>query len=350
MSMKLFISTVVLTLIVASWASAQNPNANTLATLAGYTGADREKILLEGAKLEGKVVWYTSLSGGSYKALAEAFEAKYPGVQTEVYRGAGSDLATRMTQEAQARRNIVDVLETTQDTLTSLGAARLFGAFNSPYIRNYPEQAREKADQGLFFWTIARESYVGLAYNKKKIPPAAVPKGFDGLLNPILKGQLAVGTGGTGARVMGAILKAKGEAFIKKLQGQEIRLFTFGSVPLLEQIAAGEISASPVIFQTNALEFAEKGAPIEWIPMELVPVNAGGVAIAAQPAHPHAALLMVDFLLGPEGQKILEKFKYGSAAKDYGFNRWYPEAGLTSDQYEQQLMKWEKLMKSIARR
>jgi ABC-type Fe3+ transport system substrate-binding protein len=101
----------------------------------------------------------------------------------------------------------------------SLCAARLLGAFNSPHIRNYPEPAREEADKGLFFWTIARESYVGLAYNKKKIPPAAVPKGFEGLLNPILKGQLAVGTGGTGVRVIGAMLKAKGEAFVKKLQG-----------------------------------------------------------------------------------------------------------------------------------
>jgi ABC-type Fe3+ transport system substrate-binding protein len=83
--------------------------------------------------------------------------------------------------------------------------------------------------------------------------------------------------------------------------------------------------------------------------MELVPVNAGGVAIAAQPPHPHAALLMVDFLLGPDGQRILETFKYGSATKDYRFKRWYPEAGLTSDQYERQLMKSEKLVNNIAR-
>jgi iron(III) transport system substrate-binding protein len=349
MRMKLFIRTMFVMLSVASWASAQTRNFNTPA-LAGYTGADREKLLFEGAKPEGKVVWYTSLSGGSYKALAEAFEAKYPGVEIEVYRAAGSDLVVRMTQETQARRNIVDALETTQDTLISLGAARLLGAFNSPYMRNYPEQAREKADKGLFFWTIARESYVGLAYNKTKIPPAAVPRSFEGLLNPVLKGQLAVGTGGTGARVIGAMLKTKCEGFVKKLQSQEIRLFTLGSVPLLDQIAAGEIGASPVIFQTNALEFMEKGAPIEWIPMELVPVNAGGAAIAAQSPHPHAALLMVDFLLGPDGQKILERFKYGSAAKDYGFKRWYPEAGLNSDQYERELMKWEKLMNSIARR
>jgi hypothetical protein len=184
MRMKLFIRTMVLMLTAASWASAQKRNFNTPAALAGYTGADREKILFEGAKSEGKIVWYTSLSGGSYKALAEAFEAKYPGVEIEVYRAAGSDLAVRMTQEAQARRNIVDALETTQDTLMSLGGARLLGAFNSPHIRNYPEQAREKADKGLFFWTIARESYVGLAYNKKKIPLLLFPKALKGCSIP----------------------------------------------------------------------------------------------------------------------------------------------------------------------
>lgn len=166
--MNFFIGTVVLLLIAASAAFAQTGKLNSLSALAGYTGADREKVLFDGAKPEGKVVWYTSLSGGSYKALAEAIEAKYPGVVTEVYRAAGSDLAIRMTQEAQARRNIADVIETTQDTLMSLGTAKLFGAFNSPHIRNYPEQAREKADKGLFYWTIARESYVGLAYNKTK--------------------------------------------------------------------------------------------------------------------------------------------------------------------------------------
>jgi iron(III) transport system substrate-binding protein len=347
--MKRFISSMMLLLATASWASAQSRNLNT-AELASYMGADREQILYEGAKSEGKIVWYTSLSGGSYKALAAAFEAKYPGVGVEVYRAAGADLALRMTEEAQARRAIVDALETTQDTLISLHDAGLLGAFNSPYASQYPQAAREKTARGLVVWIIARESYVGLAYNKKTIPPAAVPQNFEGLLNPVLKGQLAVGTGGTGARVIGAMLKVKGEAFVKKLKGQDIRLFNLGSVALLDQIASGEISASPVIFQTNALETMEKGAPIQWLPMDLVPVNAGGAVIAAKPSHPHAALLMVDFLLGPDGQKILERFKYGSASKDYGFKRWYPEAGLTSERYERELTKWEKLMKSIVRK
>ena len=46
------------------------------ADLAAYTGADREQRLLAGAKTEGKVVWYTSLAGSSYKELAKGFEVE----------------------------------------------------------------------------------------------------------------------------------------------------------------------------------------------------------------------------------------------------------------------------------
>ena len=294
---------IALLLVTVSSAPAQSRSLKTLPELAAYIGRDREQILTEGARAEGKIVWYTSLSGGSYKALAAAFEAKYPGVAVEIYRAPGSDLALRMSQENQARRPIVDALETTLDTLLALRESGLLAPFSSPYLGAYPPAAQATMKNGLVVWVVARESYVGVAYNKKTIPLPAVPKNFEGLLNPALKGQLAIGTGGTGSRVVGAMLKVKGEAFIRRLKGQEIRLFNLGSVGLLDQIATGEIGASPVIFQTNALETIEKGAPIEWVRMELVPVNAGGAAIAAKAPHPQAALLMVDFLLSPDGPK-----------------------------------------------
>src|SRR2546422_826328 len=79
--------------------------------------------------------------------------------------------------------------------------------FNSPYLRNYPQGARENAKQGLVFWAYARESYLGFAYNKSKIPPGAVPKNFEGFANPDLKGRLAVGTGGTAPEIVGAMHK-----------------------------------------------------------------------------------------------------------------------------------------------
>ena len=65
----------------------QTARSSTLEELAAYNGPDREQQLVNGAKKEGKVVWYTAMAGGSYKDLARAFEARY-GIPVEAYRGA----------------------------------------------------------------------------------------------------------------------------------------------------------------------------------------------------------------------------------------------------------------------
>ncbi len=330
----------------SSLAWGQNKKPTTFAELTRYLGPDREEILLAGAKSEGKVVWYTSLGGGSYKAIIDAFEAKYPGVKVDVYRATGSDLVTRITEEARARRNVVDTLEGTGEVLAALRAENLLAPLTSPYFRNYPAAAKQMADKGLYYWATARESYVGFGYNKNKLPPSAVPASFDGFLNPELKGRFVLGTGGSGAELIGAMLKLKGEAFVRKLKSQEIRLFSLGAPAIRDQVASGEIEAAPM-FKTHALEASEKGAPIEWLPMDIVPTHVGATVVMAKPSHPRAALLMADFLISPDGQRVLERFKYGSAAKDYGFKRWYLESDLSREKYEQEVTRWEQLMHSI---
>ena len=73
----------------------QTARSSTLEELAVYNGPDRVQLLVNGAKKEGKVVWYTAMAGGSYKDLARAFEAKY-GIAVEAYRGASRDLIAKM--------------------------------------------------------------------------------------------------------------------------------------------------------------------------------------------------------------------------------------------------------------
>lgn len=328
-------------------ASAQSKKPASVAELAAYTGADREQLLLAGAKGEGKVVWYTSLGGGSYKAMIQAFESKYPAVKVEVYRAGGSELVTRIMEETKARRAIVDTVESTGETLMALRDLRMLMPFASPHLRRYPEDAREMAGKDLFYWITARESYVGFGYNKSKIPAGAVAKNFDGLLNPELKGRLALGTGGSGAEIVGAMLKVKGEAWVRKLKAQDIRLFSLAAPAIRDLVSSGEIDAAPSIFQTHALEAAEKGAPVGWEPLDIVPTHSGAAVVMAKAPHPYGALLFADFLLGPDGQAVFERFKYGSAAKDYGFKRWYTENGFTVEQYEREVGKWEKVMHSI---
>ncbi len=99
---------VILTMWWPAWSQGTKPK--TLDELVAYTGPDRQKIILEGAKAEGKVVWYTSLSG-NYREIVDAFKKKYPEIQIEVYRAGSTDVAQRLLSEAQAGRYLADAME-----------------------------------------------------------------------------------------------------------------------------------------------------------------------------------------------------------------------------------------------
>lgn len=331
----------------SAWGQMAKPA--TLADLAKYAGPDRERVLYDGARKEGKLVWYTSLV--PYKEIAKFFESKYPGVTVETYRADGMDVASRALTEARSRRSVVDAIETTPGAVMILRDHQLLMPYTSPYLAEYPEGSKEEASGGLVLWTTDRESYIGVGYNKDVLRPADVPKNFADLLRPALKGKMGAGKGESDARLIGAMLKAKGEGFVRKLREQEVMLLGVTGPGLNELIVSGEVPLSFVAFSTNIGHSAAKGAPVAWVPMDLVVANAGSIAVSAHAQRPHAALLLVDYLLSPEGQKTLtEKFRYGSAAKDYGFVRWYPEKGVTTPQYTESVDRWMKLLVEITRR
>jgi len=332
---------------IPSWSQATKPS--TIAELAHYSGTDREQLLAAGAKKEGKLVWYTALAGGSYKDLAQAFQVKY-GVQVESYRGTSKDLISKFLAEAQAKRFIMDVAESSPPLLMLMQALKFLQPFSNNYVAKLIPDAREDAGKGAVFYATVRESYMGFAYNKNKLPASAVPKNYDDLLNPALKGRMSFVTTDTGSRTVGAMLRIKGDEYLRKLRGQEITMHSVSGQALNDMIISGEVEASPTIFRNHALVAAQKKAPVAWVPMDIVPASAGSAGLSTQAPHPHAAVLFVDFLFSPDGQKILESYDYGSPVKEYGFKRWYPEKGVTIQQLERESDKWERGLRELSRR
>jgi iron(III) transport system substrate-binding protein len=321
-----------------------------LAQLAAYNKPDRERILYAGAKAEGKVMWYTSLAGGSYKALAAAFEAKYPGLKVEAYRGTRQELGARIFAEAQAKRPIADTIESTLPLLKFMRDNNLLVPYYFSAQAKYPDNVKEKGPKGLYFWAIDRESHIGLAYNKNSIPESIAPKSYEGLLHPELKDKIGFAGSDTGVTVVGAILKLKGEEFLRKLRMQNPAVHNVSGRALLDLVISGEIGVSPTTFRNHVEVSLKANAPIAWRPMEIVPANSGSTAVSAQAPHPHAALLLADFILNEGGQKILEEYEYGSPLKDYGFKRWYPEQGLSTEQIEQLEERWRKELRALSRK
>ena len=347
--MKLFVSTLLVVLISQPQLWAQGKPA-TIADLAAYNKPDREQVLYEGAKKEGKLMWYTSLTGGPNTEAPKVFEAKYPGVKMEVYRGDSDALISRILQEAQAKRYLVDTIETTFPILKVMLDEKILARYFSPYLASYPDEVKEKAEKGLVYWATDRETYIGVAYNTNVVSATAAPKRFEDLLKPDLKGKIGFATTDTGNRVIGAILATKGVEFVQKLRSQDITLHGVSGRAILDMVISGEIGVSPTVFLSHSRVSISKGAPIKWVPMDVVPTNAGGVALPAHAPHPHGALLFADFLLSPEGQKFLGKFGLDSAVNKPDFKRWYAEAGMTVEQYDKENSKWEKLLRDIGRK
>jgi iron(III) transport system substrate-binding protein len=348
--MRSLIALLLFVLIVPAFTFGQTSKPFSVAELAAYNKPDREKMLYEGAKKEGKITWYTSLTGGPNTDIPKVFLAKYPGVAVEVYRGDSEAIVQRVIQEAQAKRFIVDSIETTFPVLKVIQEYKLLAPYFSPHLAQYADETKERADKGLVYWATDRESYISVAYNTDVVQGSAVPKSFDDLLNPELKGKIGFATTDTGARVIAAMLKSKGPEFVQKLKGQQIALHGVSGRAILDMVISGELGISPTVFLSHARVSTAKGAPLKWLPMDLVPANAGGVALPANAPHPHAALLFGDFLLSPEGQKFLGKFGLDSAMSKPDFKRFYAEAGMSAAQYEKENERWEKLLREIGRK
>src|SRR3954447_1319671 len=69
--------------------------------------------LIEAARKEGKVSFYTALELNVAQRLAKVFEAKYPGIAVRVERSGAERIFQRIAQEQSSRINAVDVANST---------------------------------------------------------------------------------------------------------------------------------------------------------------------------------------------------------------------------------------------
>ncbi len=164
--------------MLPSSASAQGRKPSTIAELASYRGADREALLYNGAKSEGKIIWYTSLAGDSYKELVKAFESKYPGVKVDSFRASGSGVGLK-EEETKARRNIADAIETTEGNLIFLRDEKLLRPYDSPQLDRYPEDGKEARRQKSRLLGTRQRILHRLRVQQDLGAQEAVPKNFD---------------------------------------------------------------------------------------------------------------------------------------------------------------------------
>src|SRR5205823_4043941 len=107
--------------------------------------------------------------------------------------------------------------------------------------------------------------------------------------------------------------------------------------------------ASPTTFREHHLELRQRdpNPTVEYVPLEPVVTNSGTLVLPVGAPHPHAAVLFADWLVAPDGgQAVFETLGRGSAARDPGFKRWYPEE-IPIEHYEPQFQDWEQRLQRL---
>jgi iron(III) transport system substrate-binding protein len=280
--------------------------------IAMLDGPDRQKLLEEGARKEGTVVWYCSLTENTVlRPLAQAFEKKYPFVKVTYWRGGSVQIIQKTTAELLAKAPVVDVIEGS-GTAVPLIAAKAVLPFTSPHIADYQEIYRDPRH----LWAATRFAYYGLGYNTKLVSKEEVPKTYEALLDPKWKGKMAWRVGdATGAELfITSVRMAMGEdkatEYLKKLSGQEIIPFSSAARALVNQVIAGEYPLALNIFLHHPVYSALQGAPSASQPIEPVPSTIGTIQLSRGTPHPYAAMLLIDFVLSPDGQNVMAREDY----------------------------------------
>jgi len=297
-------------LILFGAAGSVRADTATGAEIANYTAPDRQRMLEEGARREGELVLYTT--GTQTRPLMDRFSQKYPFIKLKLYRAGGSEVAQKVTIEYQAGFFAVDAFELGSDSLLVPRAHGILQPIASPEMAAYPTESVDAKRN----WVSARESYAGISYNTKLVFPDQAPKTWEDLLDPRWKGRMALpGTSTTAAEWIGILLLSYGEDFVRKLGRQDIRIYQISARALQNLVTSGEVAISARSSNAHVAEDLTRNAPVAWVAPGPVAVTSTVVALAARPPHPHAAMLMIDFLLSEEGQKMYKEIGYNSARK-----------------------------------
>jgi iron(III) transport system substrate-binding protein len=294
---------VALTLCLAASPAAAAPQS--IAEIANYAGADRQQMLEDGARRESTLMLYAT--GTQIQPLLDRFAQKYPFIKVAMPRAPSADVTRKVIEEYTASLFQVDAYELSSYGLVVLREQGLLQPFASPELADYDKNTIEPGRN----WVSARESYLGIGYNTQKISAEAAPKSYQDLLDPKWKGKMAIsGSLSTSANWVGAMVIALGTDYVRKLGQQDIRVYELTGRALANLTIAGEVPLSPTTYNSHVEASRARGAPIAWNVPGPVPVTDTSVALALKAPHPHAAMLLIDFLLSKEGQGIYRDLGY----------------------------------------
>ena len=262
--------------------------------------------LIEAAKKEGKLVWYTSIDLSVSEKIAASFKEKFAGIDVRVERTGAERVFQRIGQEYASNVHAVDVAN-------SSDAAHLLAwkkqGILLPYVpedvAKYYKPEHRDAD-GTFAGF--RATLSPIAYNTKLVKAEDAPTSFKDLLDPKWKGKIVKAHPGYSGTILTAtfeMVRDIGWEFYENLAKQNIMQVQSATDPP-KKLALGERSVMADGAEYNILLLRESGQPVEAVyPAEGTPFIVGPNGVFKAAPNPNAAKLFQNYCFTPEAQSII---------------------------------------------
>ena len=262
--------------------------------------------LIEAARKEGHVNYYTSVDLPVAEKLAKAFEAKYPEIAVRVERSGAERVFQRIGQEYSSNIHAVDVVNSS-DAAHFIVWKR--DGVLLPYVpedvaKLYPAEHRD-AD-GLFAsWRVWLSI---IAYNTNLVKAEDAPKSFADLLDPRWKGKIVKAHPGYSGTIMTATYQMQrdlGWTWFEQLAKQNIMQVQSSADPP-KKLDLGERAVMADGNEYNIFQMKEKGRPVEPVyATEGSPLIIGPNGIFKDSPNPNAAKLFQSFCFSRDAQQLI---------------------------------------------
>ena len=262
--------------------------------------------LIEAAKKEGKLSFYTAMDLQFAEQLGKAFEAKYPGIAVRVERSGAERVFSRIAQEYSSNIRNVDVANTSDQAHCILWKR---DGWLAPYL---PEEVVKYYDQRYYdpegLNVTTRILVSPIAYNTNLVKKEDAPKSFKDLLDPKWKGKLVKAHPAYSGTIMNAtfeIARDLGWDFFVKLAAQNV-MQVQSATDSPKRVYVGERAVMVDGAGYLVIRYKEAGQPIDIIyPEEGTPLAGGPSVVFKAAPNPNAARLFQNWMHSREGQQLI---------------------------------------------
>src|SRR5450432_1242357 len=262
--------------------------------------------LIEAARKEGKVVWYTAIDLAVAEKISGAFKEKFGGIEVRVERSGAERVFQRIAQEYGSGVHAVDVVNSSDAShlLVWKRQGLLLPYVPEDVAKYYRPEHRDPDGTYAGF----RATLSPIAYNTKLVKAEDAPTSFKDLLDPKWKGKIVKAHPGYSGTILTAtfeMVRDIGWEYYENLAKQGIMQVQSATDPP-KKLALGERSVMADGAEYNILLLKEAGQPVEAVyPTEGTPFVVGPNGIFKAAPNPNAAKLFQNYCFTPEGQAIV---------------------------------------------